>query len=374
MFQKNTHLFYSILRNLAELGFKGKITYSSELRFILESDKPLPPLLSELERLTTITYFIHSDSEFYTISQHFGDTLSISKKSRSGSVAYFNRSGSYMDFSALKKGGDVITVRKSKNRKKEINGFDCRLYQDKTNKNDITDIWLTKDFPYQFPFDLETAKTLGFPLAKEGLKISSHTFSEITDDLSWVIDRELVGYEWNDTFQISFPESFEKEDFEIYEPVEIVEKDIVLIDEEFREYAHIEAWNTEGRNVSTDSLRGSYTYIDLWATWCRPCVESLPFLANIYEKYSKEGLQIVSISLDGWPHTDKWKSVSEKENIYWMNWNMPEGFDSSICRQLGVKAIPHYILLDAEGRIVLKNAPAPSDPSLVKLLDSLLVE
>ncbi|MFZ1561119.1 MAG: hypothetical protein WAT37_14395 [Saprospiraceae bacterium] len=52
---------------------------------------------------------------------------------------------------------------------------------------------------------------------------------------------------------------------------------------------------------------------------------------------------------------------------------MSQGFDSDICRQLGKKAIPNYILLDPEGRIMLENAPGPSDPNLTLVLNRLLI-
>ncbi len=51
---------------------------------------------------------------------------------------------------------------------------------------------------------------------------------------------------------------------------------------------------------------------------------------------------------------------------------MSQGFDADLCRQLGIKAIPHYILLDPDGRIMLENAPGPSDPNLTLVLDRLL--
>ncbi|MBK7636150.1 MAG: hypothetical protein IPJ13_19140 [Saprospiraceae bacterium] len=58
--------------------------------------------------------------------------------------------------------------------------------------------------------------------------------------------------------------------------------------------------------------------------------------------------------------------------MYWDNYIMPEGFDAELCKQLNVKAIPHYILLDPEGRIMLENAPGPSDPMLKDVLDRVL--
>jgi alkyl hydroperoxide reductase subunit AhpC len=98
----------------------------------------------------------------------------------------------------------------------------------------------------------------------------------------------------------------------------------------------------------------------------------MPALADIQDKYRYHGLKVVSISLDGSAATDKWKKIIEKENMYWDNYIMHEGFDSDLCRQLNIKSIPHYILLDPEGRIMLENAPGPSDPMLHDVLDRVL--
>lgn len=186
-----------------------------------------------------------------------------------------------------------------------------------------------------------------------------------------MVTRKLISYEWDDSLEVPFVEPSFGKNVEIYEPIEMPKKDIILIDEKARKYAEIEAKNTEGKFVSIESLKGNYTYIDLWATWCKPCLESMPSLSKIYQKYRKKGLQVVSISLDSSSDTDKWKSIIEKESINWTNWIMYDGFYALICQQLGVSAIPHYILLDPEGRIILENAPSPSNLALENLLNKL---
>ncbi|MBL0024951.1 MAG: TlpA family protein disulfide reductase [Saprospiraceae bacterium] len=140
-----------------------------------------------------------------------------------------------------------------------------------------------------------------------------------------------------------------------------------------RKLLPILARGLDGTEVNLENLKGHYTIVDLWATWCQPCIYAMPALGDIYDKYRYHGLKVVSISLDGEPASEKWKKMIDKENIYWDNYIMHEGFDSELCKQLNVKAIPHYILLDPEGRIMLENAPGPSDPNLTAVLDRLLM-
>ncbi|MBK7636149.1 MAG: TlpA family protein disulfide reductase [Saprospiraceae bacterium] len=67
--------------------------------------------------------------------------------------------------------------------------------------------------------------------------------------------------------------------------------------------------NTLLENVNAEVISGHYTLIDLWATWCQPCLYAMPALADIYEKYRYDGLKVVSISLDGESAKEKWKKT-----------------------------------------------------------------
>ena len=56
----------------------------------------------------------------------------------------------------------------------------------------------------------------------------------------------------------------------------------------------------KGRQVAlSDMLKKGPVIIDFWATWCKPCIKSLPKLQKIYEKYQSQGLTIVGINEDG---------------------------------------------------------------------------
>lgn len=149
-------------------------------------------------------------------------------------------------------------------------------------------------------------------------------------------------------------------------------KDTTIIEETDRQLLAFQGRSTLSENVNIENIKGHYALIDLWATWCKPCLYAMPALGDIYGKYRYDGLKVISISLDVETAIDKWKKTIEKENMYWDNYIMPEGFDADLCRQLGIKDIPHYILLDPEGRIMLENAPGPSDPMLHEVLDRVL--
>lgn len=50
--------------------------------------------------------------------------------------------------------------------------------------------------------------------------------------------------------------------------------------------------------ISLQGLSGKTIYIDFWASWCAPCIKSLPLYNEMYHKYKDQGLEVVAISVD----------------------------------------------------------------------------
>jgi peroxiredoxin len=54
----------------------------------------------------------------------------------------------------------------------------------------------------------------------------------------------------------------------------------------------------KGNTVTLESFKGKVVFLDFWATWCGPCKEEFPELEALYQKYGKEGFEVVGISVD----------------------------------------------------------------------------
>ena len=78
----------------------------------------------------------------------------------------------------------------------------------------------------------------------------------------------------------------------------------------------------DGREVDLEKLRGKVVLLDFWATWCPPCLEAIPNVRAAYERFNKEGFEIVGVSFDA--DRQRLEDVVKRENIKW-----PQYFDGA---------------------------------------------
>tara|TARA_R110002124_G_scaffold107047_4_gene259277 strand:+ start:4048 stop:5106 length:1059 start_codon:yes stop_codon:yes gene_type:complete len=134
--------------------------------------------------------------------------------------------------------------------------------------------------------------------------------------------------------------------------------------------------NYKGGKTSLDSFKGKYVYIDIWATWCKPCLEQIPFLKKLEKKYARKKIEFISISIDNettagsWDKAkDKWKKMIKSKNLSGVQ--LFAGKDTKFMEEYQVNGIPRFILIDPNGNIVNSNAPRPSDSGLEILFKEL---
>lgn len=109
----------------------------------------------------------------------------------------------------------------------------------------------------------------------------------------------------------------------------------------------------DGKHLSLEDYKEKqYVLIDFWASWCAPCREELPYIKELYKKYSKEGFEIISITKD--ENLEAWRKAIWKEKIdSWRHFSIVEN-DNSILQDYFVSGIPHKILIDKNGKIIGK--------------------
>lgn len=115
--------------------------------------------------------------------------------------------------------------------------------------------------------------------------------------------------------------------------------------------------DVENNEFYLANLKGKYIYIDVWATWCKPCLEEAPHFEALKEKYSHKNIEFISISVD--KKKEKWLKYCElkgkSHNQFWVE-NTKEFLDAYL-----IKTIPHFILIGLDGNIIKVNANRPSE-------------
>jgi peroxiredoxin len=56
--------------------------------------------------------------------------------------------------------------------------------------------------------------------------------------------------------------------------------------------------NLQGQPVRLADLRGKVIFINVWATWCQPCLEEMPAIQRLYDQLHERGLEVLAVSID----------------------------------------------------------------------------
>jgi peroxiredoxin len=126
-----------------------------------------------------------------------------------------------------------------------------------------------------------------------------------------------------------------------------------------------------GQQVSLEKYRGQVLFLDFFATWCKPCRESIPHLNELNRKYGKQGLQVLGVSAD----EDGEKSVrifAEQNRI-----GYPVALaGETVLTDFAVRAVPVLFVIDKRGRVaeVFRGFTEVAGRSQEQLVKKLLAE
>jgi thiol-disulfide isomerase/thioredoxin len=113
------------------------------------------------------------------------------------------------------------------------------------------------------------------------------------------------------------------------------------------------SWRTfTGEPVSLRQHRGKVLLVDFWATWCAPCVASMPDIKKFREELAGKPFEVISINDQGGELETVVSFQSKKVPMPWINWRVDT--DNEDYHRLGLASLPTYFVLDESGRILLR--------------------
>ncbi len=109
--------------------------------------------------------------------------------------------------------------------------------------------------------------------------------------------------------------------------------------------------DVNGKMYGPESFKGKVLLIDFWASWCGPCRAEIPHLKKVYEKYSRNDVEFLSVSID--KGESEWKKALSQENMPWTQVLAPKS-GSEVSRLYQFSGIPFLVIIDKEGKISSK--------------------
>ncbi|WP_394972807.1 redoxin domain-containing protein [uncultured Croceitalea sp.] len=111
----------------------------------------------------------------------------------------------------------------------------------------------------------------------------------------------------------------------------------------------------DGSKLSLSDFKGKYVYLNFWAHWCKPCIDTFPKLEEIYAIYNKHDFEIINISDD--PNEELWKAALKEHDLPWSQVivDLKKEQSAKITETYNVNYLPTTFLIDKEGKILAQD-------------------
>jgi thiol-disulfide isomerase/thioredoxin len=125
----------------------------------------------------------------------------------------------------------------------------------------------------------------------------------------------------------------------------------------------------KGEPVQLSDFKDKIIYLDLWASWCGPCIQTFRTKTPDFEMQLRdhEDIVLMYVSID--ETEEPWKKYLDKNPMRGVHVYAGQGFDAEIMKYFKVWGIPRYLIIGKDNKLVTPNAPRPGDEAISKLLE-----
>jgi peroxiredoxin len=111
---------------------------------------------------------------------------------------------------------------------------------------------------------------------------------------------------------------------------------------------HAIALDGSGRAKGIADYRGQVVLINLWATWCGPCVVEMPSIQRLYDRYRDAGLRVVGVAVDDPGFEERIREFVTEHRLTFEILNDPTGDIEQAYQSVG---LPSTFIVGRDGRI-----------------------
>ena len=123
-----------------------------------------------------------------------------------------------------------------------------------------------------------------------------------------------------------------------------------------------------GKPISITDFKGKIVVVDFWATWCGPCIASMPENNRLCADYKDRGVEFVGVTLDSPDAKSEFKDCIAQHKITWPQFFQENGLESAFSSKWEIRAVPAVFVIDREGNLATTMAAG----KLQYILDEML--
>lgn len=120
---------------------------------------------------------------------------------------------------------------------------------------------------------------------------------------------------------------------------------------------NVRGLDPQGGAIALWDIQGQLFLVNFWATWCAPCIEEMPALQSLHNKFKDRGFKVIGIAVD-----DTEENVRETIQRFGITYPIIIDNKAQSKRQYGVKGFPESFILDGEQRVMVVSDPADGTP------------
>ena len=126
-----------------------------------------------------------------------------------------------------------------------------------------------------------------------------------------------------------------------------------------------------GKTISPSQFGGKLLVLNFWASWCEPCTEEIPTLDAFQQRFAKQGVVVLGVSID---RDEKlYHQFLSRFQVNYDTWRDPQA-EGGLAARYRTFQIPETYIIDPSGRVVIKIAGPQNfmDPEFVADIQKVL--